>query len=161
VFLTPSRKKLDVNVVQSNYHIELTPRSASPKHMGISLQHIYGGSFQRSGELRQSRDPRNPQRDRTNSTSGRECEAQVQRYFSAPSLLSTGLDLSNSGHHQRGRLPITRRTGCTTADYGEIHVQPTHYTLRQQHFSTNCTNQESLSANTRRRTQPRGDAYSA
>jgi len=25
VFLTPSRKKLDVNVVQSNYHIELTP----------------------------------------------------------------------------------------------------------------------------------------
>lgn len=28
VFLTPSRKKLDVNVVQSNYHIELTPRSA-------------------------------------------------------------------------------------------------------------------------------------
>ncbi|KAI0303647.1 P-loop containing nucleoside triphosphate hydrolase protein [Multifurca ochricompacta] len=25
VFITPSRKKLDVNVVQSNYHIELTP----------------------------------------------------------------------------------------------------------------------------------------
>ncbi|KAI0052271.1 P-loop containing nucleoside triphosphate hydrolase protein [Auriscalpium vulgare] len=25
VFLTPSRKKLDVNIVQSNYHIELTP----------------------------------------------------------------------------------------------------------------------------------------
>lgn len=25
VFLTPSRRKLDVNVVQSNYHIELTP----------------------------------------------------------------------------------------------------------------------------------------
>ena len=30
VFLTPSRKKLDVNVVQSNYHIELTPRFALP-----------------------------------------------------------------------------------------------------------------------------------
>jgi replication factor C subunit 3/5 len=28
VFMTPSRKKLDVNVVQSNYHIELTPRCA-------------------------------------------------------------------------------------------------------------------------------------
>lgn len=26
VFLTPSKRKLDVNVVQSNYHIELTPR---------------------------------------------------------------------------------------------------------------------------------------
>lgn len=27
VFVTPSRRKLDVNVVQSNYHIELTPSS--------------------------------------------------------------------------------------------------------------------------------------
>lgn len=26
VFLTPSKRKLDVNIVQSNYHIELTPR---------------------------------------------------------------------------------------------------------------------------------------
>ena len=26
VFVTPSRRKLDVNVVQSNFHIELTPR---------------------------------------------------------------------------------------------------------------------------------------
>jgi hypothetical protein len=25
VFVTPSNRKLDVNVVQSNYHIELTP----------------------------------------------------------------------------------------------------------------------------------------
>jgi replication factor C subunit 3/5 len=25
VFLTPSKRKLDVNVVQSNFHIELTP----------------------------------------------------------------------------------------------------------------------------------------
>jgi replication factor C subunit 3/5 len=25
VFVTPSKRKLDVNVVQSNYHIELTP----------------------------------------------------------------------------------------------------------------------------------------
>lgn len=25
-FLTPSKRKLDVNIVQSNYHIELTPR---------------------------------------------------------------------------------------------------------------------------------------
>jgi replication factor C subunit 3/5 len=25
-FLTPSRRKLDVNIVQSNYHIEITPR---------------------------------------------------------------------------------------------------------------------------------------
>ena len=25
-FLTPSRKKLEINIVQSNYHIELTPR---------------------------------------------------------------------------------------------------------------------------------------
>lgn len=41
MFLTPSRKKLDVNVVQSNYHIELTPRSAIPKHIVISLQNIY------------------------------------------------------------------------------------------------------------------------
>lgn len=28
VFVTPSKRKLDVNVVQSNYHIELTPRYA-------------------------------------------------------------------------------------------------------------------------------------
>lgn len=27
-FLTPSRRKLDVNIVQSNYHIEITPRCA-------------------------------------------------------------------------------------------------------------------------------------
>lgn len=26
IFKTPSNRKLDVNVVQSNYHIELTPR---------------------------------------------------------------------------------------------------------------------------------------
>lgn len=26
VFLTPSKRKLDVNIVQSNCHIELTPR---------------------------------------------------------------------------------------------------------------------------------------
>lgn len=26
VFLTPSRRKLDVNIVQSNFHIEITPR---------------------------------------------------------------------------------------------------------------------------------------
>lgn len=25
VFLTPSNRKLDVNIVQSNYHIEITP----------------------------------------------------------------------------------------------------------------------------------------
>lgn len=25
-FLTPSKRKLDVNIVQSNYHIEITPR---------------------------------------------------------------------------------------------------------------------------------------
>lgn len=30
VFMTPSRRKLDVNVVQSNFHIELTPRCALP-----------------------------------------------------------------------------------------------------------------------------------
>ena len=29
VFMTPSRRKLDVNIVQSNFHIELTPRCAS------------------------------------------------------------------------------------------------------------------------------------
>lgn len=29
VFVTPSRRKLDVNVVQSNYHIELTPSCVS------------------------------------------------------------------------------------------------------------------------------------
>ena len=28
-FNTPSRKKLDVNVVQSNYHLEITPRSVN------------------------------------------------------------------------------------------------------------------------------------
>lgn len=28
VFVTPTKRKLDVNVVQSNYHIELTPRCA-------------------------------------------------------------------------------------------------------------------------------------
>lgn len=28
VFVTPSRRKLDVNVVQSNYHLEITPRYA-------------------------------------------------------------------------------------------------------------------------------------
>lgn len=27
-FLTPSKRKLDVNIVQSNYHIEITPRCA-------------------------------------------------------------------------------------------------------------------------------------
>jgi replication factor C subunit 3/5 len=26
VFMTPSRRKLDVNIVQSNFHIEITPR---------------------------------------------------------------------------------------------------------------------------------------
>lgn len=26
VFLNPSKRKIDVNVVSSNYHIELTPR---------------------------------------------------------------------------------------------------------------------------------------
>lgn len=29
-FLTPSRRKLDVNIVQSNYHIEITPRCVPP-----------------------------------------------------------------------------------------------------------------------------------
>jgi replication factor C subunit 3/5 len=41
VFLTPSRKKLDVNVVQSNYHIELTPRFAACKFVGVLFQKIY------------------------------------------------------------------------------------------------------------------------
>lgn len=26
VFMTPSKRKLDVNIVQSNFHIEITPR---------------------------------------------------------------------------------------------------------------------------------------
>ena len=26
VFLTPTKRKLDVNIVQSNFHIEITPR---------------------------------------------------------------------------------------------------------------------------------------
>jgi replication factor C subunit 3/5 len=29
VFLTPSRRKLDVNIVQSNFHLEITPRYVS------------------------------------------------------------------------------------------------------------------------------------
>ena len=29
VFMTPSRRNLDVNIVQSNYHLEITPRYAS------------------------------------------------------------------------------------------------------------------------------------
>jgi hypothetical protein len=28
VFMTPSKRKLDVNIVQSNFHIEITPRYA-------------------------------------------------------------------------------------------------------------------------------------
>ena len=28
VFISPSKRKLEINVVQSNYHIEITPRSA-------------------------------------------------------------------------------------------------------------------------------------
>jgi replication factor C subunit 3/5 len=40
VFLTPSRKKLDVNVVQSNYHIELTPRFAPRKCIGPVLSDV-------------------------------------------------------------------------------------------------------------------------
>jgi replication factor C subunit 3/5 len=29
VFMTPSRRRLDLNIVQSNFHIEITPRFAS------------------------------------------------------------------------------------------------------------------------------------
>lgn len=29
VFITPTKRKLDVNIVQSNFHIEITPRCAS------------------------------------------------------------------------------------------------------------------------------------
>lgn len=42
VFVTPSNRKLDVNVVQSNYHIELTPSSvlleARPDDFVLTLQ---------------------------------------------------------------------------------------------------------------------------
>ena len=36
VFLTPTKRKLDVNIVQSNYHIEITPRSVfSPSYLHV------------------------------------------------------------------------------------------------------------------------------
>ena len=31
VFLSPSKRKLEINVVQSNYHIEITPRYVTNK----------------------------------------------------------------------------------------------------------------------------------
>ena len=36
VFMTPSKRKLDVNIVQSNFHIEITPRWVSHNLRGIS-----------------------------------------------------------------------------------------------------------------------------
>lgn len=41
MFVTPSRRKLDVNIVQSNYHLEITPRCVlcpAP----AAYMHVYG-----------------------------------------------------------------------------------------------------------------------
>lgn len=41
VFMTPTKRKLDVNIVQSNYHIEITPRCVShPPHHHICIHRL-------------------------------------------------------------------------------------------------------------------------
>lgn len=44
VFVTPSKRKLDVNVVQSNYHIELTPSWVALRGERIPLTSTAGTS---------------------------------------------------------------------------------------------------------------------
>lgn len=38
--MTPSRRKLDVNIVQSNYHIEITPRYAPSLYILSPTAHV-------------------------------------------------------------------------------------------------------------------------
>lgn len=51
VFTTPTKRKLDVNIVQSNYHIEFTPRCAplSVKPLSSQLMTYYSevGNYDR------------------------------------------------------------------------------------------------------------------
>jgi hypothetical protein len=37
VFLSPTKRKVEVNIVQSNYHIEITPRYGYTKSLHIIL----------------------------------------------------------------------------------------------------------------------------
>lgn len=40
VFLSPSRRKLEINLVQSNYHIEITPRCVRRAHCEHFVEYI-------------------------------------------------------------------------------------------------------------------------
>jgi replication factor C subunit 3/5 len=40
VFLSPSRRKLDVNIVQSNFHLEITPSEVGPNYDRLVIQEI-------------------------------------------------------------------------------------------------------------------------
>jgi hypothetical protein len=73
IFKTPSNRKLDVNVVQSNYHIELTPRCVQITLSRGTLRWVYiaqartANDLQRRRELGQVRHPGHPEGDCTDA----------------------------------------------------------------------------------------------
>ena len=142
MFLTPSKRKLDVNVVQSNFHIELTPSDVGNydrvviqdllKEIAQTQQVDLNAKQRFKGELSQ--------------TSNFETRVWV--------LPTDNVTPSNSCRDQRSGLALKRCSSRAPSDNGKVHVKHAHDSLCEQYLSVDRANQEPVLAYTGRGSQP-------
>ena len=134
VFLTPSKRKLDVNIVQSHYHIEITPRCVLPSVRAFysslfawtlaMLGCMIALSFKRSLKrlLRHSR------WTWMRSNVSKVCAILL---FLAVNELTAWL--APSCYHQWSWFTIERRSSSTSPNDGEVYVKHACHLVREQH----------------------------
>lgn len=119
MFVTPSNRKLDVNVVQSNYHIELTPSDVG-MYDRVVIQDILK-------EIAQTQ----------------QVDLNAKQKFKGGMRLPR---LTPSCHYQRSRRPHARRAGSVASHDGKVHDQHALDHVREQHKQDHCTYPQSLPA---------------
>lgn len=130
VFLSPSKRKIEVNIVQSNFHIEITPRF-NRQILSIvwklrTLEFFSeAGNYDRVVIQELLKEIAQTQQVDLNAK---------QRFKGLLSLANIQVGLTGSqcsGDHQRSRLPIERCTSSSPTNDGKIHVKYAYHSLRQ------------------------------
>lgn len=138
VFLSPSKRKLEVNIVQSNFHIEITPRCA----ICLALFYYRGkdwvmhlnseaGNFDRVVIQELLKEIAQTQQVDLNA------KQRFKGAFIVTSMFILYLYplfmccVPGSGNYQWGRLPLPRRASRSPPHDGEIHVKYANHSLRE------------------------------
>ena len=154
VFLTPTKRKLDVNIVQSNYHIEITPRSVfSPSYLHVvcverETTTSEVGNYDRVVIQEILKEIAQTQQVDLSAKQKFKRASLFHSFDHMRPIISPGMCYSRC--HPRSRLPDTRRPSRPTSNNGEVHVQHASHPLRQQHQQAHRAHQESVSARARR-----------